>query len=186
MSQGDAAESPNHWGSIRESALEILNVRREVRSRESNAAAFVERIGWALARPTFFLAVLGSHVLWILLNLPIHPWWQPWDPYPFMFLATFASVEAPLLALLVLMHQQREQRINELREETSLQVSLHVERQVTLVLRLVRELQEHGAVRTQQDPALLERMQQYMDPQELIGTLEHDLEETEGSGATTA
>jgi uncharacterized membrane protein len=30
-----------------------------------------------------------------VLNLPIFPWFRPWDPYPFVFLATFASAEAP-------------------------------------------------------------------------------------------
>lgn len=178
-------DRPTHWGSIRENALEILNVRHQIRTQETAAAAFVEHMGWALARRGFLLGVVVSHAAWILLNLPIYPW-QPWDAYPFAFLAMVASVEAPLLALLILMHQQREQRINELREETSLQVSLHVERQTAMVLRLLRELQQQCDVHTEQDEGRIDEMQEYIDPQELVERLRRDLRrETDSDDATS-
>lgn len=57
-----------------------------------------------------------------------------------MGLATIASVEAPFIALFVLMHQKRETNVEELRGEVELQVALHTEREVTMLLRLVAEL----------------------------------------------
>ena len=59
-------------------------------------------------------------MLVVVLNLPVFPWFRPWDPYPFILLATFASAEAAFIALLVLMYQRRNARISELREEVSL------------------------------------------------------------------
>lgn len=179
MDRGNA-----HWGNIRKSAQEILNVRHEVRRRESPGAVLVDRIGRGLGRPGFFFTMLVTHVGWVVLNLPVFPW-QPWDPYPFVLLATITSAEAPLLALVVLMHQQREHRIGELREETSLQVALHVEREATMILRLLRELQEHAGAQSAQDPALLDRMKEFMDPRVLMGALEQGLDRDEG-GTTTS
>lgn len=173
----------NHWGSIRKSTQEILNVRQEIRARESPAARLVDQVGRGLVRPTFLLTMLLGHAFWVAVNLPVVPW-QPWDPYPFVFLATVASVEAPFLALLVLMHQQREQRINELREETSLQVALHIERETTMLLRLIRELHAHQGVASDQDAKLLERMKEFMDPEELMGTLQQDLRRDEDDEAS--
>ena len=185
MSERRAERGHAHWGSIRKSAQEILNVRHEIRARETPAAAFVERVGRGLARPGFFLSLLAAHLIWLLLNLPIYPW-QPWDPYPFGFLSMIASVEAPFLALLVIMHQQREQRINELREETHLQVALHVEREATMIVRMLRELHEHAGVRTAQEPELVARMEEFMDPRILMGTLREDLKRDEGEDAAIA
>ena len=116
-----------------------------------------------LSHPAFFLALLASHLLWIVLNLPIYPWWEPWGPYPFIFLATIASAEAPFIALLVLMHQQRNQRLSELREETPLQVSLHMEREVSWVLHL-----------------LPERLQEELDARRLMEEVRCDLHRTQG------
>lgn len=167
-------EHRTHWGSIRKSTQDILNVRREVRLRESWTHRLVDRLGRGLGSRTFLFLMVASHVLWVLINLPIVPW-QPWDPYPFVFLATVTSAEAPFMALLVLKHQQYDQQINELREETALQVALHIERETTMILRLIHEMHVHHGITSAEDPALLERMRAFMDPRELIGTLEQDM-----------
>ena len=134
-----APSSSSYLSDIGGGKDEILNVRGEVVKRRTRLSTLVEWVGHVLSHPGFFLILLAVHLAWILLNLPIYPWFQPWDP--FTFLATIASLEAPFIALMVLMHQQRDQRISELREETHLQVSLHVEREITMALRLLDELQ---------------------------------------------
>jgi uncharacterized membrane protein len=93
-----------HWDHVRRNAYEILNVRSEITKRQSRSAALVEGIGRALADPMFFIGLLAGHLLWVVLNLPIFPWFEPSDPYPFILLATFASAEAPFVALLILMY----------------------------------------------------------------------------------
>jgi uncharacterized membrane protein len=134
----------------------------------------------------FFLSFLAAHLLWIALNLPLYPWWKPWDPYPFVFLATVTSAEAPFMGLMVLMYQQRNQRIAELREETHLQVSLHAERQLSMVLRMLGEMQQQLGVETQPDPELLAHLQQDLDTRELLANLRRDLRQVEGDNAITA
>ena len=178
-------ESP-HWERVRRSAYEILNVRAEITRRQGRSAAMVEGIGRALATPMFFVGLLAGHLLWVLLNLPIFPWFEPWDPYPFILLATFASAEAPFIALLILMYQRRSSRISELREELDLQVSLHLERQMTVMLRLLGEVQDRLDITSREDPALLERLQHELDPEQLLQSLRADLRRDEPDEEATA
>ncbi len=175
-----------HWDQVRRNAYEILNVRSEITRQQSRSGAMVEAIGGALAHPMFFIGLLAAHLLWLVLNLPIFPWFDPWDPYPFVFLATVASVEAPFIALLVLMYQRRQARIAELREELHLQVSLHLERQITVSLRLLAEVEAGLEVVSRQDPDLLERLQNDLDPKQLMRSLRSHLQRDEDAQQATA
>jgi uncharacterized membrane protein len=172
-----------HWDHVRKNAHEILNVRSEITKQQSKSAALVEEVGRALAHPMFFVGLLSAHVVWVTLNLPIFLW-KPWDPYPFVFLATFASAEAPFIALLILMYQRRSSRIAELREELDLQVSLHLERQMTVMLRLLAEVQGRLDIASREDPALLDRLQTELDPKQLMQSLRRDLQRDEDEEAT--
>lgn len=171
------------------STEEILNVRGEIAKRRTWLSALIERVGRVLSRPAFFLALFAGHLLWILLNLPIYPWFAPWDPYPFTFLATIASVESPFIALLVLMHQQRSQRVSELRAETHLQVALHVDREVSKALQLLEKgklEKRKGEEAVEQDSELLHRLEEELDPQRLMENVRRDLRRAEGGDSPTA
>lgn len=175
-----------YWDHVRSSAYDILSVRSEITREQNRAAGLVEATGRTLARPVLFIALLLGHLLWVVLNLPIFPWFNPWDPYPFVFLATFASAEAPFVALLVLMYQQRSGRISELREEVELQVSLHLERQMTVTLRLLSEMQDKLEVVSREDPDLLDQLQHELDPKQLVQGLRQQLRRDEGGEQATA
>ena len=139
-----------------------------------------------MATPRFSWFYFFCTRSWVVLNLPIYPWYQPWDPYPFTFLATVASAEAPFITLLVLMRQQRDSRISELREETHLQVSLHVERELTMTLRLLGEIQEHLRIDSRQDPQALGNLRGDFDPHSLLEKLREQLESAEQDHSSTS
>jgi uncharacterized membrane protein len=172
-----------HWDRVRRNAYEILNVRSEITRQQSRSAGLVEAIGRALAHPMLFIGLLACHLLWVVLNLPVFPWFSPWDPYPFIFLATFTSAEAPFIALLVLMYQRRSSQISELREELNLQVSLHQERQLTVMLRLLGEVQAKLHVASREDAGLLDRLQDELDPRQLMQSLRSHLQHDEEDAA---
>lgn len=110
-------------------AVEELNVRAEMTKRRSVIGKLIDVIGGYLARAWLFVAILSFHLAWIALNSV--PGLAHWDPPPFTLLATVASVEAPLLALLILMRQARDSRIAELRQEILLHLLLEVENKVS-------------------------------------------------------
>lgn len=159
---------------------EVLNVRAAMMKRRGWIGSLIDATGRRLSHPPFFIALLVTHLLWIVLNTGVIPGLEPWDPYPFTFLATIASVEAPFISLLILMRQHRDERVAELRQETSLQVSLHIEQEVTASLRMLRELQQAMKVQTQVDGEVLEHMQKPIDPEHLLDHLEKHLDESEG------
>jgi uncharacterized membrane protein len=84
---------------------------------------------------------------------------RPIDPYPFGLMTTIVSLEAIFLSIFVLMSQQREAAIAELREELGLQVSLRVEQEVTKTLQLVAGLYTRLGHRVSDDPELHHMLQ---------------------------
>lgn len=165
---------------------EILNLRRRIEADRGRSRRAVVWVGNVLARPAFFFALLLLHAGWVAANLPGWVPWAPWDPPPFPLLATIASVEAPFIALLILMRQEYDRRIAELREETALQVDLHVEREATAQLRLLVAVAERlGIERFDQiaesdgePPLELDAMQRPLDPEHLVEETRRQLEES--------
>ena len=112
-----------------------------------------------VASSTLFLVVhVMAFAVWILWNtgkLGI----RPIDPFPFGLMTTIVSLEAIFLSIFVLMAQQRESAIAELREELGLQVSLRVEQEVTKTLQLVAGLYTRLGHRVSDDPELAHMLQ---------------------------
>jgi uncharacterized membrane protein len=74
-------------------------------------------------------------------------------------MTTIVSLEAIFLSIFVLMAQQRESAIAELREELGLQVNLRVEQEVTKTLQLVAGLYTRLGHRVSDDPELHHMLQ---------------------------
>ena len=112
-----------------------------------------------IAGSTSFLVVHGiAFAIWLLWNTG-RLGLKPVDPYPFGLMTTIVSLEAIFLSIFVLMSQQRESAIAELREELGLQVSLRVEQEVTKTLQLVAGLYTRLGHRVSDDPELAHMLQ---------------------------
>lgn len=88
----------------------------------------------------FLIINLTLFIAWMLINngkIPVVP---VFDPYPYVLLITTVSLEAIVLAIVVLISQNREGYINTMRDELQLHVNLLTEREITKVLVLLREL----------------------------------------------
>lgn len=183
----DGEPGSDYWGDVRRSQQQVMTVRAQEARRDSGTGRTITRIGATLASPWFFGGLLLAHLGWVVLNLGVLPGVRPWDPYPFTFLATIASVEAPFLALLILMRQLRDARVAELREETELQVSFHAERQSSMLMRLVddihRTVVDRGRDTGREERRHIEEMKEPLDPERLLAALEHEVGEEEPSGA---
>lgn len=88
----------------------------------------------------FLLINLVVFTFWILVNNGKIPSIPVFDPYPYVLLITTVSLEAIILAIIVLISQNREGYINTMRDELQLQVNLITEREITKVLLLLKEL----------------------------------------------
>ncbi len=88
----------------------------------------------------FLIINLALFITWVLANNGKIPGISPVDPYPYVLLITTVSLEAIVLAIVVLISQNREGYINTMRDELQLHVNLLTEREITKVLVLLREL----------------------------------------------
>lgn len=88
----------------------------------------------------FLIINLTLFIAWMLVNNGKIPGMPVFDPYPHVLLITTVSLEAIVLAIVVLISQNREGYINTMRDELQLHVNLLTEREITKVLVLLREL----------------------------------------------
>ncbi|RMD58561.1 DUF1003 domain-containing protein [Candidatus Woesearchaeota archaeon] len=77
--------------------------------------------------------------LWIWYNLASK---NPFDPYPFGFLTLVVSLEAIILATFILVSQNREGMVNDLRAELDYQVDLKNMKTIAEIRSLVSEKHE--------------------------------------------
>lgn len=89
---------------------------------------------------------------WILINTDKVSFVPPFDPFPFNLLTTVVSLEAIVLAIFVLISQNRTSKVDDLREEIHLQLNLISEKEVTKLIKMVAILLEKQGVDLSQDP----------------------------------
>lgn len=108
---------------------------------------------------TFLVANILWFVIWITMNVGWWPGIAPFDPFPFGLLTMVVSLEAIILAIIVLISQNRAARIGDLREETDLQINTMAEEEITKMIELqLILLKKNGIhIKPEDDPAL-ERM----------------------------
>lgn len=106
----------------------------------------------------FLSANIGWFLLWIAVNLNLIPGVEAFDPYPFGMLTTMVSLEAIVLAIFVLMSQNRQSRINDLREEMDVQVDMIAEQELTKALELLVKLAKKNGIETEGDEVLTEML----------------------------
>ena len=112
--------------------------------------SLADRVSEALTRATgstpFVVLHAGFFAAWIAINTGSFGRIAPFDPYPFNFLTLVVSLEAIFLSVFVLMSQNRMTRVAEQRARLDLQIDLLAERELTMLLRLLRALCEKEGV----------------------------------------
>ncbi len=96
---------------------------------------------------TFVVIHVVIYTLWILINLKILPIMPAFDPFPFMLLSMIVSLEAIFLSTFVLMKQNRMSKRADSRAHLDLQINLLAEKEMTMVLQMLRLIGEKVGVR---------------------------------------
>lgn len=113
--------------------------------------------------------------LWIVLNVSLIPGVVPFDPFPFGLLTMIVSLEAIVLAIFVLIAQNRAERVDNLRQEVDLQVDMIAEEEVTKLLLMVSVLLEKQGVDMSADselqgmlsPTNIEKLERILEQQHI-------------------
>lgn len=123
---------------------------------------------------TFLLFNIFLFTFWILINTKQLTFISVFDPFPFNLLTTFVSLEAIFLAIFVLISQNRTAKVDDLREETHLQLNLISEREITKLMKMMAILMERQGVDLSQDPEL-KKMLKPISEEEIEKRLEKEI-----------
>jgi uncharacterized membrane protein len=156
----------------------IASIRRSLKAREdekrSLAEQLADRMTTGFGSMLFLIINCLWFVVWLVVNLDLIPGLPAFDPFPFGLLTMIVSLEAIILAIIVLISQNRAARIADLREEVALQVEEISEQEITKLLRLVVQLMEKQGIDVSQDEEL-QAMLQPTDTDKLTQVLEREI-----------
>jgi uncharacterized membrane protein len=122
----------------------------------------------------FFLNFnLGFIFVWIVVNLGLVPGVHPFDPYPFTLLLMIAAFSAMLLAIVVLINQNRQGRMDDVRQRIDFEVNVRAEREITKILTMLDELNANlGMVKADRE---LEKMKERLSIVEIKEDVEQGI-----------
>jgi uncharacterized membrane protein len=119
----------------------------EQATRQSRTQA--DRLAGTVTRFAGSGAAIVCHALWfagwILANLGLLGV-RPFDPPPFSLLTLIVSLEVIFLTMVVLLNQNHMTAQTHKRSQLEFQVTLLAEREMTLMLRMLKDLSEHLGV----------------------------------------
>jgi len=122
-----------------------------------------------------FLSINGLWFFgWIIINTGLVPGIKPFDPFPFGLLTMIVSLEAIFLAIIVLISQNREARIAEIRDEIELQVGTISEGELTKLMSLMILLLEKQGIKVEHDKELNDMLKP-IDNEKIEQEIENEL-----------
>jgi uncharacterized membrane protein len=124
----------------------LLKVREELELRRAPGERVADAIGNFTGSLPFVYLHAAFFGLWILVNTRVLPIVPQFDPFPFVFLALIASVEAIFLTTFVLITQNRMAQMADKRAELDLQVNLLAEHEVTNLIKMMEATMTHLGV----------------------------------------
>lgn len=117
---------------------------------------------------TMFFLVLNVawFVIWVIWNNALIPGLPVFDPYPHSFLTMVVSLEAIVLSIVVLISQNRQSNIADLREEIDFNINVRAEHEITKIINLLDKIHDHLGMVKEED-AELDEMKKATDLQEI-------------------
>jgi uncharacterized membrane protein len=117
-----------------------LRLARELEGGHSRRSLAV-RVSDVITRGLGTLTCVSIHLVvlicWFVVNSGGFPWLKPFDPFPFGILTLIVSSEGVLLAIFVLISQNRMSRDADRRARLDLQVNLLTEQTATKILQIL-------------------------------------------------
>jgi uncharacterized membrane protein len=149
----------------------LMEVRRQVdrqRTLQDRAVDAITSFAGSVRFVYLHVLLFGG---WLVINTGLIPGIEPFDPFPFVMLAMWASVEAIFLSTFVLITQNRMSQVAERRAELDLQISLLAEHEVTRLLAMVDAIGEHLGVHFESEG--LEELKKDVAPEKVLDEIDH-------------
>lgn len=137
----------------------IKSFKAEANARRTFSEKIADALTDKLGSMLFLIINAVFFFIWIILHTGIFPEATKFDPYPFNFLTLVVSLEAIFLAVIVLISQNRSAKVDELREEITLQIDTIAEEEISKLLELQIKILQKQGIDLSKDPELLEMIE---------------------------
>jgi uncharacterized membrane protein len=160
-------------------AEENIRAVRQLQERSARERSAGERISDAITQLASREGAVVGHIvwfgLWFLINMGHFGVIAPFDPFPFTLLTTIVSLEAIFLTLFVLASQNRLTQEADRRAHLDLQVNLLSEQEMTMVLRMLKEVCDRFELRETTSSATFQQLVRRTDLKDLAERLDSQL-----------
>jgi uncharacterized membrane protein len=163
-----AGENEDH----RKRVIKTIKAKADARRTPTEKAADWMTSGFGSM--TFLIVNSLFFTGWLIINTGLIEGITPFDPFPFSLLTTIVSLEAIILAIFVLISQNRSMKVDDLREEIHLQINIVSEKEITKVMQMTTLLLEKHGIDLSKDPEL-KRLLKPISEEELERSLEKEL-----------
>jgi uncharacterized membrane protein len=102
----------------------------------------------------FLTGYILLFTVWICWNLNFIPGLKPFDPFPFPILEMVVSLFAIVLSVSVLINQNRQSRIEKIKQQVDFEINVRAEEEITRVLNMVHEIHQKLGLKTSSDDEL--------------------------------
>lgn len=164
----------SHQEDVQKRRKAIKSFKAKADAKRTPAEKLADFLTAKFGTVTFLVLNFIWFAVWIPINMGLVPWIEPFDPFPFGLLTMVVSLEAIGLAIIVLISQNREARISELREEVELQINTIADAEVTKLINMMAILLEKQGVKI--DDPEIKKMLKPIDSAEIIRQLEEELD----------
>lgn len=131
----------------------------------------------------FLILTLLFIILWIIVNLGLIPGINPFDLYPFVWLITLVQLFSIVLSITILISQNQETRINEVRQQMDFEINVRAEHEITKILRMIEKIHtELGIAKLDKE---LEQMEETTNISEIKEDIEQVIEEKNNTSGIT-
>ena len=163
----------SHQENVQRRRKAIKSFKAKADAKRSPTEKFADLLTAKFGTIVFLALNVIWFATWIVINTGMTSI-EPFDPFPFGLLTMIVSLEAIVLAIIVLISQNREARVSELREEIELQMSTISEGELTKLISLMIILLEKQGINIDDDPEL-KKMLRPIDGAEMARELEEEL-----------
>ncbi len=127
----------------------------------------------------WFLGIIFIFILlWVGINLGVVPWLEVFDMYPFNLLSAIVSVFGIFLSIIVLISQDRQGRIADVRQRIDFEINVRAETEITKILNMLDEI--HNEIGIAKVDTELEKMKEKIDITEIKQEIEQAILSEEG------
>lgn len=138
--------------------------------RKTWADAFADLMTRYFGTVTFLIANAIVFLVWILWNEGVLGF-EVFDPFPYSLLTMAVSLEAIALSIIVLISQNRQGHIAEVREKLDFEIDVRSEQEVTKIIYMIEDIHKHLGIEAREDGEL-EEMKRHVD----LGRLQKEAE----------